>query len=158
MKPLDDSGPSVEGEFGLNMDFADASVGGGDVFDNFDFDSFLNTDDGGMGFDFPDFDGGLKDDDVGSVLDHTSHAQKDTENAQQHSQKRSHLDAFPGSPEDTPISQCRKRRKSPVGTTELFTDRENDEVPNDSLLGVEALLQRWFDASAASLLLRSSDG
>ena len=41
--------------------FADISAGGGDVLDNFDFDSFLNIDENGMGFDFPEFDGGLKD-------------------------------------------------------------------------------------------------
>ena len=40
------------------MDFADVSAGGGDVLDNFDFDSFLNTDKIGMGFHFAEFDGG----------------------------------------------------------------------------------------------------
>jgi hypothetical protein len=59
--PFGGSGNLVgEEPFGLNMDFADVSAGGGDVLDNFDFDSFLNTDDGGMGFDFPSFDGGLE--------------------------------------------------------------------------------------------------
>jgi hypothetical protein len=58
--PFGGSGSLVDESFGLNMDFADVSAGGGDVLDNFDFDSFLNTDDGGMGFDFPNFDGGLE--------------------------------------------------------------------------------------------------
>jgi hypothetical protein len=60
--PFGGSGNLVdnEGFGGLSMDFADVSAGGGDVLDNFDFDSFLNTDDAGMGFDFPSFDGGLE--------------------------------------------------------------------------------------------------
>jgi hypothetical protein len=58
--PFGGSGNLGDEGFGLNMDFADVSAGGGDVLDNFDFDSFLNTDDGGMGFDFPNFDAGLE--------------------------------------------------------------------------------------------------
>ena len=49
-------------QFDMNMDFADLGTGG-DVLDNFDFDSFLNTEDtGGLGFD-PNFgfgEGGLE--------------------------------------------------------------------------------------------------
>lgn len=46
----------------MSMDFADPMANtGGDVLDNFDFDSFLNTDDGGLnGFDNFSFDTGLE--------------------------------------------------------------------------------------------------
>lgn len=67
-------GPDMNGPFGgsgnlvgddqfgnMNMDFADPMAATGDVLDNFDFDSFLNTDDGGLnGFDNFSFDTGLE--------------------------------------------------------------------------------------------------
>lgn len=62
--PFGGSGNLVGDEqFGnLNMEFAELGNGGGDVLDNFDFDSFLNTDDmsGGMAFDGFSFDAGLE--------------------------------------------------------------------------------------------------
>jgi hypothetical protein len=49
-------------QFGsMDLEFADLNGGGGDVLDNFDFDSFLNNDDGsGLGFDNFAFDTGLE--------------------------------------------------------------------------------------------------
>lgn len=167
--PMESTGTYADDGFELNMDFADVSAGGGDALDNFDFDSFLNKDDGGMGFDFPVFDGGLVDG-VGRAKDHDSQTQVDTENAPQHGQKRSRSDAFLGSPEHTPVSQRRKRRaislsprvgevcESSVAAVELPTDCNKSEISTESLSGVEALLQRWFDASATAVLLRPSDG
>jgi hypothetical protein len=153
--------------FELHMDFADVGAGGGDVLDNFDFDSFLDKDDGGMSFDFPVFDGGLTDA-VDCAQDHTSQVQVDTENAPQHGQKRSRSDAFLELPEHTPISERRKRRaislsphigevcESSVKTAELPTSSNKSEISTESISEVEALLQRWFDASATAMLLRPS--
>jgi hypothetical protein len=167
--PMEFTGTYADDRFGLNMDSANVSAGGGDALDNFGFDSFLNKDDGGMSFDFPVFDGGLADG-VDPAQDHTSQVQVDTKNAPQHGQKRSRSDAFLGPSERTPISQRRKRRailllprigevcESSVKAAELPTDSNKSEISTESLSGVEALLQRWFDASATAMLLRPSDG
>jgi hypothetical protein len=122
-----------------------------------------------MGFDFPVFDGGLVDG-VGRAQHHDSQTQVDTENAPQHGQKRSRSDACQELPEHRPISQRRKRRaislsprigevcESSAKAVELPTDSNKSETSTESLSGVEALLQRWFDASATAVLLRPSDG
>ena len=150
------------------MDFADVGAEGADVLDNFDFDSFLNKDGEGMGFDFPNFDGGLAGS-VGGLQGHTSQIRVDAETAPQHGQKRSHSDAILGSAKHTP-SPRRKRRavtlsprtgevcESSVESAELPADSSKNEVPTDSLSGVEALLQRWLGASATAMLLRPSNG
>lgn len=167
LKPQGDSGRFLEE--GVCFTFADASAGGGGL-DNFDFYNFFEADDGGIDFSFPDFDEGLEDDVAGTAQDGTSQIEMNTENAPRHKLKRSHSDAFPESPEHTPMSQYRKRRAaslSPrtgeacessgetVEAIELPTDSTSNEVSADGLLGVEALLQRWFDASATAVLLPS---
>jgi hypothetical protein len=166
---MESTGTYADDGFELNMDFADVSAGGGDALDNFDFDSFLDKDDGGTGFDFSVFDGGLADD-VDRAQENTSQVQVDAENAPQHGQKRSRSEAFPELPEHTPISKRRKRRaislsprigevcESSVEAVELPTDSNKSEFSTESLSGVEALLQRWFDASATAVLLRPSAG
>jgi hypothetical protein len=135
----------VDEGFGLDMDFADVSAGGGDALDNFDFDfdSFLETDKHGMGLDFPDFDAS-QGDSVAGAREHTPQLPPKTDRTQQHGQKRSYSAAFPVPPKRLPVAPCRKRRASSLDT--------------DSLSGVQALLQRWFDASATAVLLSPSDG
>jgi hypothetical protein len=150
------------------MDFADVSAGGGDVLDNFDFDSFLNTDKIGMGFHFAEFDGGPEAG-VSGAQRHRPKLSLDTNIAQQRGQNRSYVYVLPPSTTCATMSPCRKRRavspptrtgevcESSVEVTELPTDSDNNEISTDGLLGVEALLQRWFDASATAVILRSSD-
>jgi hypothetical protein len=162
-----DSGPFTGEWAALDMDLTDVSAGG-DAHDNFDFDSFLNTDENGKGFDFPTFDGGLGDV-VGCAQNRASQIRMDTEHSSQHGQKRSHSNAFPDSMTQMPVSQYPKpwatSLPSPTGeacgssveAAELPTDSDNDKISTDRLSGVEALLQRWFDASATAVLLRPSD-
>lgn len=150
------------------MDFADVGAEGVDVLDNFDFDSFLNKDGEAMGFDFLNFDSGLEGG-VGRSLGHISQNRMDAETAPQHGQKRSHSDAILSSAKHTP-SPRRKRRavtlsprtgevcESSVEAAELPADSSKNEVPTDSLSGVEALLQRWLGASATAMFLRHSNG
>ncbi|OQN96305.1 hypothetical protein B0A48_17561 [Cryoendolithus antarcticus] len=60
-QPFGNLGDPSNGQFDIGMDFADLGGTGGDVLDNFDFDSFLNNDDGsGLGFDNFAFDNGLE--------------------------------------------------------------------------------------------------
>ena len=60
--PMESTGTYADDGFELNMDFADVSAGGGDALDNFDFDSFLETNvmDSSMSFDNFNFDTGLE--------------------------------------------------------------------------------------------------
>ena len=85
----------------------------------------------------------------------------DTEAAPQHGQKRSHSEAFPESPKHTAISQRPPRRNKArwplVQSDDRAADNNDNESLTESLSGVQALLQRWFDASATDVLLRSSD-
>jgi len=162
-----DSGPFTGECAPLDMDLTDVSAGG-DALDKFDFDSFLNTDENGKGFDFPTFDGGLGDV-VGCAQGHTSQVQMDTEHSSQHGQKRSHSDAFPEPMRMMPVSEypeCQATSHPPpageacgssVEAAELPTDSDNDKISTDRLSGVETLLQRWFDASATAVILRSFD-
>lgn len=85
-----------------------------------------------------------------------------TDNTLQHGQKRSCEGAFPGSQEHTATSQCPKRRCESHGLSEPrlkpSVDNRKIGMSTESLSGVQALLQRWFDASAADVLLGPLDG
>jgi hypothetical protein len=61
----------MDSSFGLNMDFADIPAGGGDVLDNFDFDSFLHNE--GIGFEFNPEAEDLLDADMHSISAQASH-------------------------------------------------------------------------------------
>lgn len=81
---------------------------------------------------------------------------------QQNGRKRSHEDAFPKSPEQTVVSQRPERRlkgrELSAQAIEHSVDSKNNGKSTENLSGVQALLLRWFDASATAVLLRPSDG
>jgi hypothetical protein len=157
----DGSGNVVGGHFGLKMESADSSLGGGAALDSFDFDSFLKADDGGKGFDFANFDID-PDDHESDAQGRPSQLPLATENAQLHGRKRPHSSAFLGLPAKP---SCRKRRatevpctkgeirKASAGADELTADSNEDEVSTNSLSGIQALMERWFNASATAELL-----
>lgn len=159
---LEGSGSLAYEDLNLDIDSADVSAGRDDVRDNFDFDSFLKKDEEGMGFDFANSAGGKKEG-VGHAQAYPPQPQVDTANAPQPGQKRSHSDAFLGCPERAPISPRQRRRielsePSVKGSKRPAAESNNIDASTEGISGVEALLQRWFDASATDVLLRPSDG
>ena len=81
---------------------------------------------------------------------------------QQNGRKRAHEDAFPKSPGQTAVSQRPKRRlkvcELAARVIEHPVNSNNNGKSTEDLSGVQALLLRWFDASATDVLLRPSDG
>ena len=81
---------------------------------------------------------------------------------QQNGRKRSHEDAFPRSPGQTAKSECSMRtlkvRELSARTIEHPVDSNDHEKSTENFSGVQALLLRWFEASAAAVVLGSFDG
>jgi hypothetical protein len=244
-------------DYSLNLDFAEVSAGGGDVLDNFDFDSFLSTNEVDKGFEDIAFDNDpeARDTEMHSVSAQPSPIPLDAvagalgaeafrrarspsrstkgrsrsrsrsrrlsqetlrrrrshrlrspsksrarseppaeqlsdpaaaaaavvrgtkrmfhresqnainaRNAKQRSLKRSRSNAFPSYTEHTAFGPSstvsssdasRKTCRTSVQGTGFAGDDDMDEVPLDNPSALQALLDRWLDASATAVLLES---
>jgi hypothetical protein len=89
--------------YGLNMDFADIPAGGGDVLDNFDFDSFLNN--GGIGFE-------LENAALHSISDQPSRTPSDTLAGALHDDTFRRMRSLSRSTKETSRSRSRSRTSS----------------------------------------------